>query len=133
MSFLGYSETDGTGLGCFSPIDHLFSQKGHLLWMDKIRFAPRKKPWNDSISLQTPTNVMVSRGWCEMDFATIHSMTGALNPSRVQISDLLVVGVVVRLQYRQPRAVAKTWGASGGASLPLSFHLVKTPGTSKIL
>ena len=30
--------------------------KAALLWMDKIHFAPPKKPWNDSIPLQIPTN-----------------------------------------------------------------------------
>ena len=59
---------------CFDQINH----KGHLLWMDEIL--------HHLSNHETPLFVGICRGinipgflrWCEMDFATIHSMVSCL-------------------------------------------------------
>ena len=45
--------------------------------MDKIHFAPPKKPWNGLIHCKKPTNLVVSTmvsKWRDMDFANIHGL-----------------------------------------------------------
>ena len=47
--------------------------------MDEILFAPPKKPWNDDSPVNTNKDLPWFSKWCEMDVATIHSVSTALS------------------------------------------------------